>query len=182
MDEYQKIRKQVYNHRGKVSSSRRITLGPYASITFQNYDIIWSQIQEMLFIEKGGKEQIKDEISAYNPLLPNGSNLVCVLMFQIENKQKRMQVLYELGWVEKTFWIQFEDEKIMARGIDDDQERTTKDGKTSAVHFLSFDFNSLQAEKFKKSERVSFGSDFPNYSFSSTIPSSTLLLLKEDLD
>jgi hypothetical protein len=136
----------------------------------------------MLFIEKGGEEQIKDELSAYNPLLPKGNNLICVLMFQIENKAKRMKVLYELGWVEKTFFLRFEDEKIIAKSIDDEQERTTEDGKTSAVHFLSFDFSPLQIEKFKKSEKVEFGSDFPNYSFTSAIPSSTLQLLKADLE
>ena len=136
----------------------------------------------MLVIEKGGEEQIGEELSAYNPLIPNGSNFVCVIMFQIENREKRKKVLYELGHIEKTFFLQFENEKVPASQHGNDEvERTTVDGKTSAVHFLTFSFTPSQVEKLKKSSSLTFGTDFPNYAHSTTLPPSLLSSLKEEL-
>lgn len=127
---------------------RRADVGPVATFYFENYDTMWSQIQEMLWIEKGGDEQLADELSAYNPLIPQGSELVATVMFEIDDKARRETFLRKLGGVEETAFFEFADEKVMAVP-EADIDRTTADGKASSVQFLHFPFTDAQAAKFK---------------------------------
>ena len=86
-------------HRTKImekKKNRRLHCGPYATIYFENFDTMWHQVHEMLFIEIGGIEQIDDELRAYNPLIPNGRELVATLMFEIENPTERAYLLKRL--------------------------------------------------------------------------------------
>jgi hypothetical protein len=109
---------------------------------------MWAQIQEMLYIEKGGDEQLVDEMRAYNPLIPQGAELIATLMFEIDDPLRRANVLARLGGVEETIFIQLGDDKVMAEP-EDDVDRTTPDGKTSSVHFLHFRFTPQQIARFR---------------------------------
>ena len=120
-----------------VKRLRRIELGPYCTFYFECYDTMLFQVQEMLLIEKGGAAQVPDELAAYNPLIPNGSELVATVMFEIDDPIRREQVLSRLGGVEDTFFVQIGADRVMSIA-DDDIERTREDGKTSSVHFLRF--------------------------------------------
>ena len=116
---------------------RRIELGPHCTFYFECFDTMLFQIQEMLLIEKGGAEQLADEIAAYNPLIPQGSNLVATVMFEIDDERRRNAILGRLGGVEERFFLQIGAERVYA-APDGDTQRTREDGKTSSVHFLHF--------------------------------------------
>src|SRR6202012_2982348 len=102
-----------------AKKNRRMEVGPYATFYFENYDTMWLQVQEMLRIEKGGDEQLKDELRAYNPLIPNGHELTATVMFQIEDANRRAAVLATLGGVENTIEIRVKGEVIKARAEED---------------------------------------------------------------
>ena len=76
MESFGKIRKQKRAEISNIKKNRRVAVGPDATFMFENYDTMWWQIHEMLFIEKGGEDQIEDELSAYNPLIPQGLSLI----------------------------------------------------------------------------------------------------------
>jgi stress response protein YsnF len=101
----------------------------------------------MLSIEKGGDKQMEEELHCYNPMIPQGKELIFTLMFQYTDPAKRRKTLVTLGHVENQVFITFEGEKVQAIPITEettDIERTTSEGKTSAVHFLQFKFNEEQ--------------------------------------
>ena len=99
-DSYAKNRKQLRKELIEFKKNRRIALGPYATFYFESFETMLAQVQEMLHIEKGGDEQLKDELSAYNPLIPNGKELTATLMFEIDNPIIRANFLGKLGGVE----------------------------------------------------------------------------------
>jgi len=142
---------------------RRIALGPYATCYFESYETMWLQVHEMLLIEKGGDAQIEDELSAYNPLVPKGLELVATVMFEIDDPDRRAKVLRTLGGVEERIFVQVGDEKLYAVP-EQDVERTTADGKTSSVHFLHFPFSDAAAKAFQSGEAACLvGCDHANY-------------------
>jgi hypothetical protein len=163
LEKYAAERKERRTRITQMKKNRRVEVGPYATFYFENYDTMFQQIHEMLFIEKGGEEQIADELSAYNPLIPQGKDLVCTLMFEIDDPIRRNNVLRRLAHVEEHVYVQVGEEKIMA-DAEDDVERTTEDGKTSSVHFLHFRFTPEQIAKFKDpSLNVILGIGHENY-------------------
>ena len=85
LDIYTKQRKALRKNIVEFKKNRRVSLGPYATFYFENYETMLAQVQEMLYIEKGGDEQLNDELIAYNPLIPNGQELIATLMFEIDN-------------------------------------------------------------------------------------------------
>jgi len=131
-----------------VKRLRRVALGPICTLIFENYDTMLFQVQEMLLTEKGGAEQVADELAAYNPLIPQGSELVATVMFEIDDEVRREQALARLGGVEDCFFLQVGGER--APGVPEgDVERTRADGKTSSVHFLRFALTAEQAARFR---------------------------------
>lgn len=131
-----------------VKRLRRVELGPFCMIHFENYDTMLFQVQEMLLTEKGGAEQVPDELAAYNPLIPQGSELVATIMLEIEDPVRREQTLARLGGIEDAFFIQVGAER--AAGVPEgDVERTREDGKTSSVHFLRFPLSAEQIARFR---------------------------------
>ena len=149
MDEYAEIRKERTRDMREVKRNRRLAIGPNATFYFECYETMWHQIHEMLHIEKGGKEQIEDELRAYNPLIPNGKELVATLMFEIDDRLRRTAFLASLGGVEETVTLSFEGETVVATP-EADVDRTTADGKASAIQFLHFPFNDEQIAKFRR--------------------------------
>lgn len=149
IEEFAKIRKDKRQELVGIKKNRRIEVGPVATFYFESYDTMWWQIHEMLFIEKGGDEQIADELAAYNPLIPKGRELVCTIMFEIDEPVRRANFLARLGGIEETVFIEFADETVT--GVPEaDVDRTTADGKASSVQFVHFPFTDDQVAKFSK--------------------------------
>ncbi len=128
---------------------RRIAVGPDATFYFESYETMWLQVHEMLYIEKGGEDQIEDELAAYNPLIPQGHELVATLMFEIDDEARRRRVLGQLGGVEETVFLEIGGAKVMAEA-ERDVDRTTAEGKASSVHFLHFPLTDELIKAFKE--------------------------------
>ncbi len=150
---YAQNRKQFRKKIVEFKKNRRVPLGPYATFYFENFDTMLAQIQEMLHIEKGGDEQLKDELNAYNPLVPKGKELVTTLMFEIDDPKIRAEFLGKVGGIEEKVYIQVADERISGRP-EKDVDRTSAEGKASSVQFLHFVFTRDQIEKFKDNKNL----------------------------
>lgn len=142
---------------------RRLPIGPSATIIFENWDSMWWQVQEMLRVEKGGEEQLADELAAYNPMIPNGHELTASLFFEVDDPVKRAAFLSRLGGVEDHIFLQVGNDRIGAVP-EGDVERTNEAGKASAVHFLHFPMTTAQIAAWRSGEgNVLVGIDHPNY-------------------
>src|SRR5271170_7542882 len=126
-----------------VKKNRRVEVGPFATFYFENYATMWMQVQEMLRIEKGGPEQIPGELETYNPLIPQGCELIATLMLEIEDGARRNATLLTLGAIEESVFLEIGSERIAATPTEY-EDRTTPDGKTSSVHWLRFCFSPNQ--------------------------------------
>ncbi|MEX1036328.1 MAG: DUF3501 family protein [Sneathiella sp.] len=181
VEEYKKIRKEHKQKLIPIKKTRRVEIGPFATLYFENYDTMWAQIQEMLYIEQGGDAQLQDELSAYNPLIPNGSELVATFMIEIDDPVRRDFMLRKLGHIEKTIYLAIGNEKIEAVP-EQDVERTTEDGKASSIHFLHFPMTDAQKKAFKSSDTdVQIGISHELYGHIAVIKGSTREALAEDL-
>jgi len=171
----------IWTHiRRDIKKHRRVAIGPHAAFYFENYDTMWRQIHEMLYIEKGGEAQIPDELAAYNPLIPKGRELVATLMFEIDDEALRKRVLGRLGGVEETVFIKFGGYEIIATA-ETDVDRTTAAGKASSVQFLHFNFTDEQAAAFKAFEGdVMLGIKHENYPHMTLLPAATKAALESD--
>ena len=182
MDDYAKIRKEKRSAVVARKQARRIAVGPDATFYFENYETMWLQIHEMLYIEKGGEEQIADELEAYNPLIPQGSELVATLMFEIDDENRRKKVLGALGGVEETITITIGDQVIEGQA-EDDVDRTTADGKASSVQFLHFPFTPDQIAAFKAPDaKVILGINHPAYTHMAGLTEASRDALAGDFD
>lgn len=182
IDRYGAERDQHRARIGEIKKKRRFEVGPFATFYFESYDTMWLQIHEMLFIEKGGEDQVAGELAAYNPLVPKGRELVATLMFEIDDPARRDRVLAGLGGVELSASLAFEGETVT--GVPEgDVERSTAEGRASSVHFLHFPFHDAQAAKFRIPEtRVILGLGHENYSHMAVMPEALRLALCEDFD
>ena len=114
LEQYSKERTQLRKEIIEFKKTRRVPLGPYATFYFECYETMLAQIQEMLYIEKGGSDQLKDELSAYNPLIPQGKELVATLMFEIDNALSRAKFLSKVGGIDEKVFIKINDEIVNA--------------------------------------------------------------------
>jgi hypothetical protein len=163
-----------------VKKQRRIEVGPFATFYFENYATMWLQVQEMLRIEKGGEEQIAGELAAYNPLIPQGDELIATLMLEIEDADRRNAVLLTLGGIEEAVFLEIGGDVIRATPTEYD-DRTTADGKTSSVHWLRFKLTPDQIAHFKNSsERVVLGLSHPNYGHMAVLTAEARAALAKD--
>ena len=180
MTEYAKIRKERRREIVEAKHDRRIEIGPVAVCHFESYDSMWQQVHEMLFIEKGGEEQIADELAAFNPLIPKGQELVCTVMFEIDEPARRKAFLSKLGGVEEAMTIEFAGETVM--GVpEEDVDRTTADGKASSVQFLHFPFSAAQIAAFREpGTQVLVGFKHPEYAHLAVMPEATRDALAQD--
>lgn len=164
----------------EMKKNRRVPVGPFATFYFENYETMWQQIHEMLYIEKGGEEQIADELRAYNPLIPKGAELVATVMFEIDDPLRRATLLGRLGGVEETMTIQFAGHTVTGRP-EGDVERTNEEGKTSSVHFMHFDFTADQIAAFRTpGTQVIVGIGHENYGHMAVMPEATRAALAGD--
>lgn len=161
LDDFQKIREAKRQEMIQLRRKRRIDLSPDISLCFENYHTMWWQIHEMLWIEKGGEQQIQDELMAYNPLIPNGYELIATFMIAIDDPEVRRHRLRELIGIEQTIKLRFANYSIKAIPVED-ENRTTEDGKTSSIHFLRFPLSPVEIEFFcVKQQDVVFEVDHP---------------------
>jgi hypothetical protein len=173
LDIYTKERKELRKKIVDFKKNRRVSLGPYATFYFESYETMLAQIQEMLYIEKGGDEQLKDELIAYNPLVPNGKELTATLMFEIDNPVSRAAFLGKVGGIEENVYMRVDSDLIRAVP-EEDVDRTSEEGKASSVQFIHFKFNNQQIEKFKSEKTViEIGIDHKEYSHSTKINEKT---------
>jgi hypothetical protein len=180
--EYAKARAE---HRSRVSANkrnRRVEVGPHVTFYFESFDTMWLQVQEMLHIEKGGAEQLKDELAAYNPLIPKGRELVATFMIEIDDPLRRARVLAGLGGIEETAFFQLGASKIPALP-EADQDRTTAEGKASSVQFVHFPFTEAQIAAFREpGAQVILGFSHPAYSHMAVVAEATRAELAGDFD
>ena len=182
IDKYINERPKIKKEISEIKKFRRIAVGPYATFYFECYDTMIYQVQEMLYIERGGIEQMKDELKAYNPLVPKGKELVATLMFEIDNEFKRKEFLNSVGGIEEETFIQIGENKVMSRP-EQDTDRTSEDGKASSVHFLHFDFTEELIKDFvKEQSTVLLGFNNKNYKHFSELSQEVKSELKKDFD
>ena len=149
---------------------------------FESFETMLHQVHEMLYVEKGGAEQLAGEIAAYDPLVPKGANLSATFMIEIEDPNRRLAVLQTLGGIENTVTLSFAGETVKAVAHDD-AERTTPDGKTSSVHFFSFPFTAGQIEKFRQpGTEVVLAVRHANYAHMAILSEATRADLARDFD
>ena len=180
LDVYIKNRKELRKNIVSFKKDRRIALGPYATFYFESYETMLAQVQEMLYIEKGGDEQLKDELIAYNPLVPDGKELVATLMFEIDNPVSRAAFLGKVGGIEEKIFIKINGEVIKAI-LEEDVDRTSAEGKASSVQFVHFKFNEKQIQKFKSDGAdVEIGMNHKEYSHTTKLSTKNLSCLSAD--
>ena len=159
---------------------RRIDIGPYITVYFENKDTIIHQINEMVYIENGGKEQVKEEIAAYKSLVPNGKELVATVMVEIDTPIKRAEFLGKMGGFEEKIGIMIDNIKIEGKA-ELDGDRTTADGKASSVQFVHFEFNDECINSIKNNkDMVSLSINHENYKHSAMLNISTVEELIRD--
>ena len=181
-DVYEKNRRQMRKELVEFKKDRRVSLGPYATFYFECYETMLAQVQEMLHIEKGGDEQLNDELTAYNPLIPNGKELVSTLMFEIDNPVIRATFLGKLGGVEENVFIKIDNDIIYGKP-EIDVDRTSAEGKASSVQFIHFEFDQNQISKFKGNNvSIELGIDHKEYSHSTKLSESTIKALSSDFN
>ena len=182
LDVYIEKRRELRKNIVDFKKNRRIALGPYATFYFESFETMLAQVQEMLYIEKGGDEQLQDELSAYNPLIPNGKELTATLMFEIDNPISRAAFLGKVGGIEETVYMKVNGEIIKAVP-EKDVDRTSTEGKASSVQFIHFHFNDDQIKKFKlNSSEIELGIDHKEYSHSTKLSEVNISSLSADFN
>jgi len=178
--EYAKIRRERRRMVSELKKRRRVEVGPFATFYFESYETMWQQVHEMLFVEKGGDHQIADELEAYNPMIPQGDELIATVMLEIDDPARRATVLARLGGIEDHIFLELDGERI-AGEPDLTRENTSPDGKASSVQFVWFPFASAQIARFKTpGTRIVVGFDHPNYAHMAVMPEPVRASLAED--
>ena len=166
LEKYAEVRP---DYRAKVMAhkqNRRLSIGPNAMLYFEDALTMQYQIQEMLRIEKIFEASgIQEELDAYNPLIPDGSNWKATFMMEFPDAVERKQKLSQLLGVEKQVWVQVADFARVTPIADEDLEREDQE-KTSSVHFLRFELTPEMVAAVKNGAAVSIGIDHPKYQYS----------------
>jgi hypothetical protein len=172
------FRTRVLEHK----KNRRVNVGPNLSLYFEDRLTIQYQVQEMLRIEKiFDAAGIEDELSAYNPLIPDGSNLKCTAMLEFGDVDVRRERLAQLVGIEHLVWLQVEGQLKVLAISNEDLERST-DEKTSAVHFMRFELTGEMIAALRNGASLAFGTDHAGYSHTTEVSTETREALLQDLD
>ncbi len=172
------FRARVLEHK----KHRRVDIGPNFSLYFEDRLTIQYQVQEMLRIEKVFEAAaIQEELDAYNPLIPDGSNLKATAMLEFEDVEVRRQRLAELVEMEHTVWAQVEGHAKVLAISNEDMQRSTGE-KTAAVHFMRFEFSPETITALRGGAALTFGCDHPAYPHRATLSSAQRYALLQDLN
>jgi hypothetical protein len=163
LEQYAKNRKEFRARVLAHKKNRTVMLGEHITLVFEDELTMRYQIQEMLRVERIFEEEgIRDEVNAYNPLVPDGSNWKATMLIQYPDVEQRRKALADLIGVEDRVWIQIEGHPRVHPVADEDLERET-DEKTSSVHFLRFELTAQMKQALKQGASLSIGVDHPNY-------------------
>ena len=180
--EYAAQRAEWRRKMSAMKRNRRLEVGPFVTFYFENFETMWHQIQEMLHIEGGGAAQLPDELEAYNPLVPQGSDLSATFMIEIDEPERRKRMLDRMGGIEETAFLDIDGETNKA-DPEVDQDRTTAEGKASSVQFVHFRLTPAQIAAFRGGQgRVTLGLSHPNYSHMAVMPDAVRTELARDFD
>ena len=182
MDDYGAVRADWRRKMTAIKRNRRIEVGPFVTFYFENWQTMWHQIHEMLFIERGGEGQIEDELTAYNPLVPQGCNLSATFMIEIDDPDRRKRNLLRLGGIEESVFLRFGDHSILGTP-EIDQDRTSAEGKASSVQFVHFHFTAEQIAAFRAAgSPVTLGFNHPHYGHMAVLADGVRSALAADFD
>jgi hypothetical protein len=180
--DYARQRKELRRKVAALKRNRRVEVGPYVTFYFESYDTMWLQVHEMVHIEKGGAEQVPGELEAYNPLIPQGTELIATFMIEIDDPDRRQRILGTLGGIEETAFFRIGGETVRAQE-EADQDRTTAEGKASSVQFVHFPFTAAQIAAFRAPDaQVVLGLDHRNYGHMAVLPDAVRAELAKDFD
>lgn len=182
LEAYAKIRKSSRQQAIAHRWLRTVRVGDYISVQFEDEQTIRRQIQEMLHIEKIFEEDgIQDEIDAYQPLVPDGSNWKATMLIEYPDVEQRKRELARLIGIEDRMYVEVAGHARVYAIADEDLEREN-DEKTSAVHFLRFEFDAAQRDAIRSpGAKVTLGCDHPNYTATTVIGPEKLASLSADL-
>jgi len=183
LEQYSIERESFRNRVLEEKKSRKVYIGENVVLLFENKNTIQYQIQEMLRIEKiFDSEGINEELDAYNPLIPDGANLKAVMLIEYPNVEERKEKLKILKGIERKIWIKVGSHNKVFAIADEDLERED-DTKTSAVHYLRYEFGAAMINDWKNGANVIMGIDHPEYQVPETIIKSDISLsLSQDFD
>jgi hypothetical protein len=170
VEQFQAIRAEKKAESIARKKLTRVSVGPHATVLFETWDSMWLQIQEMLRIEKGGDAQLPDELAAYDPMVPKGSELTATVLFEVGDTARRDAFLRSIGGIEKHVAIEVAGHQIRARPEGDTARTRERDNKASAVHFFHFDFTPDAIAAWKSGEGSAMVlMDHPNYGHAALI-------------
>jgi hypothetical protein len=179
-DEYARSRSERRRGLISVKKNRRVEVGPFATFYFENFDTMLAQVQEMLHVEKGGAEQIPGELDTYNPLIPQGSELIATMMIEVDDPIRRSSILHRLAGIEERVHMEIGGTRIQATPTEY-EDRTTPDGKTSSVHWVRFSFTPEQIAAFRAgTETLILGIAHENYGHMALVPPQVRAELAKD--
>ena len=182
LEEYAEKRSSIRQETIQVKKLREVHLGSHIRMIFENKQTVQYQIQEMLRIEKiFESSEIQDELDVYNALVPNGSNLKATMMIEYPDVAERVEALSRLIGVEKSIYFQVDGHDKVFPICNEDLERET-DVKTSAVHFMRFEFDQNMIADFVSGSDVKVGSAHPNYKYETSLDSQSQEALSEDFN
>lgn len=182
LEEYSEIRDEFRARVMQHKKNRRLDLGDHLVLFFEDRLVMQYQIQEMLKAEKIFEaDGIQEELDAYNPLIPDGTNWKATMMIQYSDVTERQRMLAKLVGIENKVWLRIGDHDKVYPIADEDLERATED-KTSAVHFLRFELTPAMIADVHKGATISAGVEHENYSVNvDAIPDNIAKSLAEDL-
>ena len=183
LEEYSEIRDDFRARVMAHKKNRRLDLGENLVLFFEDRLVMQYQVQEMLKAEKIFEaDGIQEELDAYNPLIPDGTNWKATMMIQYADVSERQQMLTKLLGIENRVWLRVGDQDKVYPVADEDLDRSTED-KTSAVHFLRFELTPTMIAEIHKGTRISAGVEHENYSLIlEAIPDNVAASLANDLE
>jgi hypothetical protein len=181
VEQYKAIRAEKKAEAIARKQLTRISVGPHATVLFETWDSMWLQIQEMLRIEKGGDEQIPDELAAYDPMVPKGSEFTATVLFEVGDPVRRDAFLRSIGGIEKHVAIEVAGHQLRARPEGDIERTRERDNKASAVHFFHFDFTPEAVAAWKSGEGSAMVlMDHPSYGHAALVSAETRAFLARE--
>ena len=182
LKDYDEKREQIRTDVIKHKKHRSVMIGEHIILLFEDFKTIRYQVQEMLRIEKiTKKEDVEDELGAYAPLIPDGNNLKATMLIMYPNVSQRKKMLTKLNGIENEVWICADNLKRVFAIADEDLERSNE-RKTSAVHFLRFQFDEEYIKSIKNAKNISIGTNHSDYEFSTELSDNIAESLLDDLD
>ena len=176
-DDRENFRARVIAHK----NNRRVAIGPNVTLYFEDSLTMQYQIQEMLRLERIFEaDKIQEELDAYNPLIPDGSNLKATMMIEFPDVEERRTELQRLVGIETALWLTVGDLSRVTPIANEDLDRETAD-KTSAVHFVRFELTEQMIGSFRAGEKLLIGIDHPAYVYATPVSTSTHAALVRDL-